>query len=63
MNDVSYVKRINYESFFSWEGQYSVMLTRDLCCMLYWVMLESDFCCSAQCTGRFIADDCHASSL
>ena len=39
-----------------------MMLTRDSCCMLYWVMLEGDFCCSAQCTGRFISDDCHASS-
>ena len=43
VNDVSYVRRINHESDFSWQAQYLVKL-------------DNDSCCSAHCTGRFICD-------
>ena len=32
VNDVSYVKRMNHESFFSWQAQYLVRLDNDSCC-------------------------------
>ena len=32
VNNVSCVKRINDECYFSWQAQYLVMLERHLCC-------------------------------
>ena len=32
VNNVSYVTRINHESLFAWQAQYSVMLEKHLCC-------------------------------
>ena len=32
VNNVSYVTRINHESHFAWQAQYSVMLEDDTCC-------------------------------
>ena len=31
-NDVSYLKKINHERHFSWQGQYLVRLEGDACC-------------------------------
>ena len=32
VNGASYVKRINHESFFSWQAQYLLKLEDDSCC-------------------------------
>ena len=32
VNDVSYVTRINHEIHFSWQAQYMVKLSCDVCC-------------------------------
>ena len=36
VNSVSYVTRINDESHFAWQAQYSVMLEDDTCCSAHW---------------------------